>query len=99
MERLCFKVNIHENADVTAATEYWLGVTGATKDQFRKPVLKRHNPNSVRLKSGEHYQGALTIYVRRSSKLYRQIEGWARAIMLGSAEARTEIETVDEPPW
>ena len=42
---------------------------------------KRHNPKTVRKNVGEDYHGRLRIDVRRSSGLYRQIEGWAEAIM------------------
>jgi len=42
---------------------------------------QRHNPKTVRKNVGEDYRGRLRIDVRRSSGLYRQIEGWAEAIM------------------
>jgi hypothetical protein len=41
---LAFGVYIHESADVTAAEQFWLEVTGATRGQFQRPALKRHNP-------------------------------------------------------
>ena len=44
------------------------------------PTLKRHNPKTVRKNVGDTYHGCLRIDVRRSTGLYRQIEGWARAI-------------------
>ena len=91
-ERLRFALQIHERADVDAATEYWERVTGADRDQFRKPVVKRHTPAAARRNTGEHYKGALTVYVRRSSGLYRRVEGIARAVMTGSAEAVARSE-------
>jgi hypothetical protein len=75
-DRLVCKVMIHETADVSAATGFWQGLTGLPTEQFRKPFLKRHNPKTKRKNRGENYHGCLTIYVRRSTELYRRIEGW-----------------------
>lgn len=79
---LCFRVCIHENADTEAAQRFWLEVTGALPDQFRTPTLKRHNPRTVRKNVDENYHGCLRIDVRRSSGLFRNIEGWAEAAMM-----------------
>lgn len=79
---LCFRVCIHENADAEAAQRFWLEVTGALPDQFRTPTLKRHNPRTVRKNVDENYHGCLRIDVRRSSGLFRNIEGWAEAAMM-----------------
>jgi len=76
-----FRVCIHEKADVAAAQRFWLDVTGASADQFATPALKRHNPKTVRKNTGDEYHGCLRIDVRRSSDLYRRIEGWSTAIM------------------
>jgi hypothetical protein len=81
LEDLVFRVYIHESADVEAAHRFWLGVTGAKPDQFRKTTLKRHNPKTVRKNTGKDYHGCLKVDVRRSSHLYRRIEGWAAAAM------------------
>jgi transposase len=78
---LIFRVQIHENADVAAAQRFWLAITGAQEDQFRRPTLKRHNPKTIRYNVGDDYHGCLRIDVRRCSILYRRIEGWARAAM------------------
>jgi hypothetical protein len=80
---LIFRVHIHESADVEAAQRFWLDLTGAQPSQFRMPVLKRHNPKTVRKNVGEGYHGCLRIDVRRSGNLYRKIEGWAAAAMSG----------------
>jgi transposase len=80
-EDAIFRVYIHENADVEAAQRFWLEVTGAPADQFRTPALKHHNPKTTRKNVGEDYHGCLRIDVRRSSDLYRRIEGWSAAIM------------------
>lgn len=81
--QLIYRLQIHENADIDAAQHFWLTVTGAENDQFRTPSLKRHNPKTKRKNSGDDYHGCLRIDVRRSSHLYRQIEGWARVAMPG----------------
>jgi hypothetical protein len=43
--------------------------------------LRDPNPKTVRKKAGDTYHGRLPIDVRRSTGLYRKIEGWAQAIM------------------
>jgi transcriptional regulator with XRE-family HTH domain len=81
-EQLIFRVYIHEAADVEAAQRFWLDLTRAQPDQFRHPVLKRHNPKTVRKNTGNDYHGCLRINARRSTVLYRTIEGWADAVMV-----------------
>jgi transposase len=78
-----FRVCIHESADIDAAQRFWLEVTGASIDQFQRPTLKHHNPTTVRKNTGADYHGCLRIDVRRSSSLYRRIEGWSAAITSG----------------
>jgi hypothetical protein len=78
---LILRVCIHENADAVAAQRFWVEVTGVSPSQFRSPTLKRHNPKTVRANVGEAYHGCLKVDVRRSSTLYRKIEGWASAAM------------------
>lgn len=80
---LCFRVYIHETADVESAQRFWLEVTGATIDQFATPVMKRHNPKTVRKNVGETYYGCLRTDVRHGADLYHKIEGWAAASMEG----------------
>ena len=79
-----FRICIHERADLESAQRYWLEVTGAPADQFRRPTLKRHNPKTVRKNTGDEYHGCLRVDVRRSSTLYRRIEAWSAAIMNGN---------------
>jgi transcriptional regulator with XRE-family HTH domain len=80
-DRLICRVYIHESADVAAAQEFWQTLTELPPQQFRRPVLKRHNPKTVRKNTGENYRGCLVVDVRCSSDLYRQIEGWVSAAM------------------
>ncbi len=86
-ERLIFRVYIHESADIAAAEQFWLTVTGADPAQFKKAYLKTHNPQTVRKNVGNAYHGCLRIDVRQSADLYRKIEGWARAAMPSAATA------------
>lgn len=90
-DRLIFRVSIHETADVLAAQNFWLSVTQADPDQFRRPSIKRHNPKSVRLNTGETYRGCLKIDVCRSIDLYTQIEGWFDALASGTAQHQTPL--------
>jgi hypothetical protein len=80
-EGLVYRLQIHETADIEAAQRFWLDVTQAHPTQFRRPTLKRHNPKTVRKNTGSDYHGCLRVDVRRGSRLYRQIEGWATAAM------------------
>ncbi len=80
-DRLILRVSIHESADVQAAEAFWRQLVDVDEDQFRKPTLKRHNPRTVRKNVGSDYCGCLIINVRRSTQLYRQIEGWWAGII------------------
>jgi transcriptional regulator with XRE-family HTH domain len=80
-DSLICRLYIHENADVAAAEEFWRSLTCLPVTQFRKPVLKHHNPRTVRKNTGENYRGCLKVDVRCSASLYRQIEGWAAVAM------------------
>lgn len=79
-QRLRFRVQIHESADVEAATRYWASVTAAAPDQFARPVIKYHTPRRSR-RDDMDYHGCLLISVTRSSELYRAITGWAHGVM------------------
>ena len=85
-DRLIYRVQIHESADIAAAEKFWLTLTGAAPDQFRRTTLKRHNPRTVRKNVGDSYHGCLCVSVWQSADLYWRIEGWARAAM-ADAEA------------
>jgi predicted transcriptional regulator len=78
-----YSIQIHESADIDAAQRFWLDVTQADPAQFRRPVIKRHNPKTIRKNTGNDYHGCLRMDVRRSSGLYRKIEAWAAAAMAG----------------
>ena len=77
--RTCaYRVHIHETADVAAAERFWLSVTHADHASFavRRSNVTTRGP-SARTWATD-YHGCLSIDVRRSADLYRQIEGWAR---------------------
>jgi hypothetical protein len=77
---LIYNLSIHESADLDAAHAFWASIVDASPDQWRRPVLKRHNPKTTRRNVGNEYHGCLVVYVRRSAALYQQIEGWWRGI-------------------
>jgi len=83
---LAFQLQIHETADVASAERFWLALTGARPEQFRKTSVRRHNPETTRKNTSDGYHGCLRIDVMRSCVLYRKIEGWASA-MTGVAAA------------
>ncbi|HUZ55953.1 MAG TPA: hypothetical protein VMU94_25935 [Streptosporangiaceae bacterium] len=70
---------------MAGAQEFWRRVTQADPGQFRPPLLKRHNPRTVRLNTGDTYHGCLRVEVLRSGSLYQQIEGWRDAVMASAA--------------
>lgn len=78
---LVFRLQIHETADVEDAQGFWITLTGARREQFGKTYLKRDNPLTTRKNTGDGYHGCLRVDVRRSTELYRKIEGWASAVM------------------
>jgi hypothetical protein len=87
-------VYIHENADAEAAQQFWLELVGVQPSQFRRQVLKRHNPKTVRTNVGENYHGCPRIDVRRSAGLYRRIEGWVSAVIANCALSATQAGPV-----
>ena len=82
-ERLSCRVQIHESGDAVEATKYWAGVAGVSPNSFSRPTIKKHRPTTSRGNVGAEYRGCLCIYVRRSTNLYRQIEGWWSGICAG----------------
>jgi transposase len=80
-ERVSYRVYIHENADAAAAETYWREMTGAGPAQFKNPTLKRHNPKTIRKRTGSDYHGCLRVDVARSAELYQRIAGWAQGVM------------------
>jgi hypothetical protein len=79
-ERLCYRVMIHESADVTAAERYWADLVHVDAASLRKTTLKKHNPKTVRKNVGAEYRGCLVVRVSQGAELYRRIEGWWHGI-------------------
>ena len=84
IERLRLSVNIHESGDLDAATGFWAEVVACEVSDFAKPLIKRHNPVTIRENTGHGYHGCLSIGVRQSRLLYQEIEGLWRGIVEGS---------------
>lgn len=83
--RICYRVMIHESADVSAAEHYWADVVQSDLSSFGKTTLKHHNPKTVRKNTGDDYHGCLVVTVRQSAELYQRIEGWWNGIVAGTA--------------
>ncbi|MFI5889435.1 resolvase [Actinoplanes sp. NPDC051513] len=73
--RLTYRLSIHETADIPAAAEWWSGVVGVPAERFRRPILKKHKPSTVRRNVGDSYRGCLIVYVPKSSRLYWAVDG------------------------
>ena len=95
-DRLTFRVHIHETADVGGALRFWADLVGVAPSTFLRTTLKRHNPTTSRRNTGEGYVGCLTIEVRRSTHLYRQIAGWYEGVVesLGRGVSRRAREAL-----
>lgn len=81
-DRLVFRVQIHESADIARALRFWADVVGVS-DSVRT-TLKRHNPKTVRKNTADEYNGCLCVYVRRSAELNLRIAGWFEGIAEGA---------------
>lgn len=93
-ERRGFRISIHETADLEQALGYWSSVAGVAPETFAPVTLKRHRPETNRLNQGEGYHGCLVITVSQGAQLYRQIEGWAKAVALGDTPSGAEAVDV-----
>lgn len=92
-----FRISIHETAVLSEAEEYWRGVTGAWAELFYRPVIKRHNPKTVRYRTGDEYHGCVAIQVLKCADLYRRFEGWWRGIA-AAVVARDVTDLAAEGP-
>jgi transposase-like protein len=80
IDRLIFRVHIHESADAAEAVAYWSEAVGAPVSQFGKSTIKTHKPKTVRKNVGRDYHGCLLVYVRNSATLNLQITGWCEGL-------------------
>ncbi|MFC4148453.1 helix-turn-helix domain-containing protein [Micromonospora mangrovi] len=74
-QELRYRVSIHENADAEAAGRWWAEQLGIGVETLQSPTLKRHNPRTTRLNTGDDYRGCLVVRVPRARALYLWIEG------------------------
>lgn len=93
-ERLQFRLNIHESADVGAAEQFWAEVVGVPVHALDRTTLKRHNPRTVRKNVNADYHGCLCVSVRRSTNLNLQIAGWFEGIAAGAGSVVSESGVV-----
>ncbi|WP_203990833.1 helix-turn-helix domain-containing protein [Micromonospora lutea] len=80
-----YRVSIHETADPDAAAEWWSTELGVPLERFRRASLKKHNPTTARLNTGDGYRGCLVINVPRSRELYWRIEGMIAELFRSAA--------------
>jgi hypothetical protein len=59
----------------------WSKLVGLTNTHFTKTQYKKHNPKTVRYKTGNEYIGLVSVRVKRSTTLNRRILGWIYAII------------------
>ncbi|MFH9266283.1 hypothetical protein ACH4KN_18800 [Streptomyces sp. NPDC017546] len=93
LEHLRFHVHIHETADITAAEQYWIALTGAAPSAFGKTSLKTHSPKTNRKNIGDNYRGCLSVRVLKGADLYRRIEGSWYGIVGAAKRADQENRT------
>ncbi len=81
LENIDFEIYIHETANIEKAKEYWPQVLNVPKEKFQKIRLKRNKIRTKRKNIGENYHGLLSIIVKRSTNLNREISGWIEGIV------------------
>jgi len=91
-DRVVFRLMIHETASIENAVLFWANHVGVRPEEFQPTTLKKHTPITVRKNVGASYNGCLTVRVRRSTNLCRQIDGWCGGIL-----ARLTIAPAREP--
>lgn len=84
-DELIFRVAIHTSGDVDAAERFWAEVVGIARTQLARTSLKRHEPRLRRRLPTDSYVGCLSVRVRRSADLNRQIGGWWQGLVAAVA--------------
>jgi transcriptional regulator with XRE-family HTH domain len=82
-----YRLNIHESAEVSSHEAWWAAKLEIPLASFSRATIKRHRPITARLNVGDDYHGCVTVSVRRSRRLYDEIEGAWRAIVKTAVEA------------
>jgi hypothetical protein len=85
LERLSFRVAIHETGDVDRAEVFWAEVIGIERSDLLRTTLKRHERRPSRRLPTEFYVGCLNVRVRKSTDLNRQIAGWWQGLVAAVA--------------
>ncbi|MBP6881499.1 MAG: hypothetical protein KBC35_02635 [Candidatus Pacebacteria bacterium] len=82
-EDMILILHIHQNriAEINTFTKYWLSVTGLSKGNLAKPIIKKHKPKTNRYKTDASYKGLVAIRVRRSTMLNRRVQGWIHGMI------------------
>lgn len=76
-ERFCYRIYIHETADIAKAKKFWTNLLGEKVEKF---YLKKHDPKTIRKNVGENYNGLLRMDIKKSTDLNRKIRGWILGI-------------------
>ena len=81
-DRIVFRIHIHENSknNIDKVKKYWAKVTGFPERNFQKIVWKKHKIKTIRKNINSNYYGLLSVKVRRSANLNREIAGWVEGI-------------------
>lgn len=74
-QRVTFRLQVHETADVGATLQYWAELVEAPVSSFKPTTLKTHRPLTSRRNISDGYRGCLAARVRRSVAEYRAAEG------------------------
>ena len=88
-----FALSIHESADVRCSERWWSEQLGFPIEALSPAALKRHQPRTIRRNVGDDYHGCLRVRVARSGWLYCAIEGWWRALAVGSKRTEHRLGT------
>jgi len=77
------RLAIHETANVEKAKKFWSRQVKIPVCQFKKTLIKKHNPKTNR-KYNKDYNGLLIVTVKRSTNFNRKISGWIEGIVTNS---------------
>ena len=80
LKNIGFEIYIHETANIEEAKKYWSKTLNLSEDKFQKIRLKKHKINTKRKNIGRDYHGLLSVTVKRSTNLNREITGWIEGI-------------------
>ncbi len=74
------RLAIHETANEKRAKKYWSKISKVPIPEFKKTLIKRHNPKTNR-KYNKNYNGLLIVSVKKSTNFNRKIKGWIDGII------------------